>query len=323
MEGKCSNPDCAAPISCHVGKDNHEKCEFWIKGDGAKPASKPLNKKNGKANVLPWKGEAFLVEDLSQVTIRNVPIIVGLIGRADAGKTTYLAMLYTLLLRGEVLNGYTFAGSKTILGWDRLYHKLKVQKDKVVFPDPTSSEYLRLLHLAFRDNKNRLKDIFLSDASGEVFRDWSRNREDSNAENARWVYKNAAAFVLFIDCADLIDRKNQAKTEIIDLAQMLRYDLQNRPVIAVWSKSDRNTEINPRIKESLQQELKDLFINYHEISISNFSVDDPDTLVHKNNIEVLNCILHSAYPVKKHDLFIENKVAKGDFFLHFNGEINE
>lgn len=228
MVGKCSNPNCAAPINCHEGKDKHTECEFWIRSNSKQLITKATQKKEKKSD-LPWTGEALSTEELAKVTFRNPPVIIGVIGKADAGKTTYLAMLFTLLLRGGKLKDFDFCGTKTIKTWDKLYQKLKIQKESVAFPEPTPAQYIRLLHLALRNKSKKLKDVFLSDASGEVFSIWSQNKADKNAENARWIYKHSNAFILFIDCLDLINRKNQAKTEIIDLAQMLKYNLKDRP----------------------------------------------------------------------------------------------
>ena len=181
---------------------------------------------------------------------------------------------YTLLFNGVQFEKYGFSGSKTVIGWDKLYHKLKVVNKKVSLPAPTPSNYLRLLHLALRDSENKMKDILISDASGEVFSFWSQNINDSRAENARWIYKNSNGFVLFIDCEDLIKRKNLAKTEIIDIAEMLKNNLKERPVIVVWSKADLKVEIHPKIIENLHLELAGILTNYCELDISNFPSGD-------------------------------------------------
>ncbi len=320
MIGKCSNKECAAPISCHEGKESHTNCEFWTSENIPKQEKIKISSKGTKGTILPWSGEALTIEELSQISIRNSPVIIGVVGKADAGKTTYLAMLFTLLLRGGKFKDYNFCGTKTIKAWDELHYKLNVQKEKVVFPDPTPAQYLKLLHLALRNSKGNLKDVLFSDASGEVFSIWSQNKEDKNAENARWIYKNANAFILFIDCLDLINRKNSAKTEIIDLAQMLKNDLNDRPVIAVWSKSDKKDEVHTIIKESLQEELKNLFTNYDEIDISNFSTNDPDIKVHKNNIEVIDWLLSKIFYCYKDDFSIEDNNIKGDIFLNYKGK---
>lgn len=316
MEGKCSNPDCVAPISCHEGKEKPTECEFWLKSNNSEPKTKLASKKEKKSD-LPWTGEALTIEELPKVTYRNTPVIIGIIGKADAGKTTYLAMLFTLLLRGIKLRDFDFCGTKTINAWDELYQKLRVQQKGVTFPDPTPAQYIRLLHLALRNQSKKLKDILISDASGEVFSIWSKNRNDENAENARWVYEHSNAFILFIDCDDLISRKAQAKTDIVDLAQMLKHDLRNRPVITVWSKSDNKEKVHPVIREKLQGEMKEIFENYEEIDISNFSSDDPDVLVHTNNIAVLDWLLSRVFTISKSEMLIENDSTINDIFLNY------
>lgn len=316
MTVKCSNPDCAAPISCHEGKEKLTKCEFWMKSNASQTKNKPASKKEKKSD-LPWTGDAYTIEELAGVTYRNTPVIIGIIGRADAGKTTYLAMFFTLLLRGIKLKKFDFCGTKTINAWDELYQKLRVQQEGVTFPDPTPVQYIRLLHLALRNQSKKLKDILISDASGEVFSIWSKNRNDENAENARWVYEHSNAFILFIDCEDLINRKALAKSDIIDLAQMLKHNLRDRPVIAVWSKSDKKEEVHPALRKKLQVELKDLFENYEEIDISNFSSDDPDVLVHKNNIEVLDWLFSSVFTLTKSEIPIDNDNTINDIFLNY------
>lgn len=316
MTGKCSNSDCAAPISCHEGKEKHTECEFWMKSNAPQSKTTSAPKKEKKSD-LPWTGDALTIDELPKVTYRNTPLIIGIIGKADAGKTTYLAMLFTLLLRGIKLKEFDFCGTKTINAWDELYQKLRVQQEGVIFPDPTPAQYIRLLHLALRNQKKKLKDILISDASGEVFSIWSKNRNDENAENARWIYEHSDAFILFIDCDDLINRKALAKTDIVDMAQMLKHDIRNRPVIAVWSKSDKKEEVHPVIREKLQGELKELFENYKEIDISNFSSDDPDVLVHKNNIAVLDWLLSRVFIVSTSEILIENGSTINDIFLNY------
>jgi hypothetical protein len=227
-------------------------------------------------------------------------------------------MLYTLLLNGRKFKHFTFTGSKTIIGWDELYHKLKVHRSKVSFPEPTPSQHHRLLHFALRNTDSQLKDLLFSDASGEVFSYWSQNRNDANAENARWIYEHSNGFILFIDCVDLINRKNVAKTEIIDIAQMLKHDLRDRPVIAVWSKSDRKTEVHDYLIQSLKEELNNIFSNYTEIDISNFSADDPDSLVHVNNLEVIDWLLMKILVPSEMELILQ-KNHTDDLFLNYLG----
>lgn len=317
MELKCSNQDCAPEANCHEGNEDYKLCPYWMKANPKVDGKEKAIKKNNRKSTLPWSGDALLIEDLHKIAYRSTPIIIGVAGKADAGKTTYLAMLYTLLLRGGCFSSYNFCGTKTIEAWDRLYQTLKIEKDEVTFPDPTPAQYIRFLHLAIKNNLGNLKDIFISDVAGEVFTIWSQNRNDVNAENARWIYDHSNAFILFIDCLDLIERKAQAKSDILDLAQMLTYDIKNRPVIAVWSKSDKKSEVHPKIIEDIQNELAEKFINYHEIEISNFSKEDPDILVHKNNLIVFDWLLSKIFVSANESLDYNDDVNTKDHFFKF------
>ncbi|BDS12400.1 TRAFAC clade GTPase domain-containing protein [Aureispira anguillae] len=322
MENTCSNPNCAAPaVDCHdIKKDYKNKCDHWLKNNPRKENKENKVVRKRKTD-LPWTGEAFLYDQIDVISRRSSPYFIGIIGKANAGKTTFLAMLYTLLLRGEKFRKFEFAGTQTIIAWDRLYHTLNIQQNKVAFPNPTPSEYHRLLHIALKDkNKGQLKDILFSDASGEVFTWWAKKRNAENAENAQKIYLNSDAFILFIDCEDLIKRKNLAKIEIIDLAENLKRNLGNRPLVAVWSKSDKKDDVHPRIKESLEDELNDQFsqYNYIEIDISNFSKEDPDEVVHKNNIAVVDWLLERIEKTSSTKLLVD-RVDKNDLFLNYKG----
>lgn len=319
MSGKCENASCAAPdIPCHLGHDNYLNCPQFKKLSTQKKVTVSKNVSSKKSNVN-WSGEAFTINDIIKVSNRTSPILIGIVGKAAAGKTSFLAMLYTLLLNGKELTDFNFSGSKTIIGWDELHHRLKLKKGEVPFPPPTPVASSRIYHLALRDSAENLKDVLFSDASGEVFSLWAMNREDENAENARWIYSNSSAFMLFIDCQALIDEKNLAKREIMYLAKQLSHDLYNRPVIAVWSKSEKKSEILPQIRESLQKELNSLFNNFKEIEISNFLEPGPDYLVHNNNLAAVDWLLEKSQSTASAEIIIES-ILTNDTFITYRGK---
>ncbi|RZK27045.1 MAG: hypothetical protein EOO43_00865 [Flavobacterium sp.] len=316
MQGECKLEECGAPeVRCHLDFDDYSKCENFIIQTTAKK-TKREKATDIKESSLNWTGKALNVDELSLISSRTSPILVGIVGRADAGKTTFLSMYYTLLLNGQKLKDYNFAGTKTIIGWDELYHRLKFTKGKVPFPQPTPVTSNRLYHLALRNKDQQLKDVLFADASGEVFSNWAINRNDENAENARWIYSNANAFMLFIDCEALIIDKNAAKKEILLIARQLTHNLKNRPVIAVWSKSDKKPEVLPSIKDTLKTELEALFSNYTEIEISNYLEPGPDELVHKNNISAVDWLLERIMNPPPSNLILDKIVSK-DLFINY------
>ena len=118
---------------------------------------------------------------------------ITLLAMSGAGKTTYLAMLYSLLFNGKRIENWDFAGSYTLNGWELQAKTLQVQEDGTVRnPDatPSDKDFYSLYHLALRHD-GFLHDILFADSSGEVFSKWADNVNDPAAENARWIYENA------------------------------------------------------------------------------------------------------------------------------------
>lgn len=319
MSGECKLKECGAPeIRCHLDIDDCTQCENFINKVSDKKVKKEKSIELNKSS-LGWSGLAFTIEELAMVSSRTSPILIGIVGKADAGKTTFLSMLYTLLLNGRKLKDYSFAGTKTIIGWDELYHRLKFKKGNVAFPQPTPVSSNRLYHFALRNDENHLKDLLFADASGEVFSSWSVNRNDETADNARWIYSHSDAFMLFIDCEALLLEKNAAKKEVLLIARQLTHDLKNRPVIAIWSKSDKKNDVLRSIKDTLKEELEILFSNYAEIEISNYLEPGPDELVHKNNLAAVDWLLEKILIPSSSDLTL-NKIDSNDLFINYKGK---
>ena len=319
MKGKCSKSDCPAPISDCLEMNSLQDCSHWVPQDNNKSKDKTVRKKTFKNHSeISWTGELLDVEEIKQISYRNSPIIIGLVGKADAGKSSYLGMLFSLFLNGKKLSNFGFTGTNTILGWEKLAHTMRLKRGNIKFPPPTPSDpdYYSFLHLALRAKCNRLQDVLLTDTSGEVFLQWASNREDENANSARWIHKNSSGFILFVDCEALVKQKNAAKSEVIDIAQQLKYKNNKRPVVIVWSKSDVFNDINKNIRESLSEDLQEMFEICKEIKVTNFSNDDPDELCHKNNFQVIDWLLSNILKTSNIKLKLEAEKTE-DFFLNY------
>lgn len=317
VNGCCSNENCQAHVTkkCYEGKDSLDSCPHWT---AKSTAAKTKKRKSDTASAIAWTGEALAPETLHIISQRSNPIIVASVGNVDAGKTSYLAMLYILLLNGHKLDNYQFAGSLTLTAWDRLADKLRYNRGNVAFPAPTPSnpDYYHLLHLALK-KESKLHDVVLADASGEVFKLWADNKDDENAENARWIHKNASAFLLFVDCEALEIRKAKARAEILDIASRLAQDLGKRPVAVVWSKADKIGNVDDKLKELMKGRLKEIFHeNYFEFEVTNYPNIDPEELCHENNLRTLNWVLN--YATKPSDVVPELEITnKDDIFLNY------
>ncbi|MGN7722277.1 TRAFAC clade GTPase domain-containing protein [Chitinophaga sp. 22620] len=293
MSKRCTQPDCPAPRGlCKVHFSNeHPKCEHWrdeqiATGSGSRTTAKGQY-------LFPWQGAAMEPKDIALVSARSSPVILGMIGTADAGKTSYLSMLFCLLLNGWRFDGWQFSGSYTLSAWESLAQYMTIKRaGRVSFPPPTPSnpDFYSFYHLALR-HENRFRDVLFADSSGEVFKRWSTDTQDNGAENARWIYAHSSAFVLFVDCAALVVRMAQAVFDICQMAEQLATNLDGRPVAIVWSKSDRLADIPTTIQQSLREDLYNIFGNVDTYEVSNFSTPGQDPGHFNDNLVVITDLL--------------------------------
>ena len=321
MRNKCSKPDCPAPkgLCLEYASPDYQKCEYWLrnKTDQSVEKQKTVNK---KVHSLPWAGESFQPTDIEIVSQRSAPLIIGMVGSADAGKTSYLGMLYTLLFNGKKLEHWQFAGSCTLAAWETLAQYLKIQPDgNIEFapPTPSNPDFYSLYHFALKRG-DLFRDVLFSDSSGEVFKDWSVDVQDPNAENARWIYEKSSAFIFMIDSVALVNRRGAAKAEIVQIAEQLVANLKDRPVAVVWSKADKIDNVRENIRNALEEDLAQVFVDSQVFQVSNFSRSDADTLCHKNNLAVTEYLLEQLNEPKPIKLIPKVGVSY-DLFFNYRG----
>ncbi len=321
MRKKCSKANCPAPkgLCLEHASNDHPKCEHW-QGPQIGQAVEKQKKMSGTAQSLPWTGEPFLPTDIEIVSQRSSPLIIGMVGNADAGKTSYLGMLYTLLFNGIKFNHWSFSGSYTLAAWETLAQYLKIRPNgKLEFapPTPSNPDYYSLYHLVLKKG-GVFRDVLFADSSGEVFKIWSENTQDQNAENARWIYEKSSAFIFMVDSVALIKRRGAAKSEIVQMAEQLAANLKGRPVAVVWSKADEIGNIRENIKSALSDDLSQVLGDSQVFEVSNFSKSDPDIFCHKNNIAVTEYLLDKLNETKK--IILEPQIENlDDMFLNYKG----
>ena len=198
---ECSRETCFAPdTTCDLGHLDRSKCPAW-KGQKAPAADE--HTANDEL-LLPWSGSALGLVDLGFIAGRAKPIVVGIVGPENAGKTTLLAAWYLLLGRGlSRSESRRFAGSFSLAGWEAVAGALRWSPgNQPNFPPHTSSRGGRapgLLHLVFRHGADRVKDYLLTDAPGLWFQKWAINRDAVEGAGAKWVAEHADVFLLIAD----------------------------------------------------------------------------------------------------------------------------
>lgn len=318
---RCSKEGCYAPddFCLELAGPLHEQCQYF-ENAGAAEVPPKTTKKSEAATSIPWTGEWLQPEQLDLLTHRGTPKIIGLIGSAGAGKTTYLAMLYSLLFNGKRIENWDFAGSYTLNGWELQAKTLQVQEDGTVRnPDatPSDKDFYSLYHFALRHD-SFLHDILFADSSGEVFSKWADNVNDPACENARWIYDNAHAFLLFVDCEAIINQRGRAGRDIIQLAEQVKSGLRGRPVVIVWSKADLAEQMRENIVEIIKRSLSENFPGAVSLEISNYSKSDSDQLCHINNVGITKTVLDQlTHPQPLH--IAPAATQTDDFFFLYRG----
>ncbi|OJW81736.1 MAG: hypothetical protein BGO69_14610 [Bacteroidetes bacterium 46-16] len=316
MAGNCSQEDCyPEETGCnHEGCDVLTDCQFY-----KKQANQVATEKEEEDDFyvrVPWTGNTLGLQDLNFLTSTSPVTLIGITGVASAGKTTFLATLYCLLRHGHKIGDFQFAGSLTLVGWENIawYLSWNTHND-VQFPPHTSSNAGRipgLLHISLRNKNGEKKEVVFTDAPGEWFGHWIVNKNDSNAAGAQWIHEYANAFLLFADCEMLSGNQlGKARQQTKQVADRLKYNIKNRPLGLVWSKSD--IDIDPEVKKQISNHIQNSPLsNYQEFETSVRNEKSTDWQM--NILESINWIL-TILSADTNELPMVSRFASTDLFL--------
>lgn len=316
MAGKCSQESCFPhETGCHIeGNEYAVDCKFY----NSKENKENLESQEEEAHILslPWTGNSLGLTDLNFLTVSSNPIIIGVTGVASAGKTTFLSTLYCLLRNGENIGEYRFAGSLTLIGWENIAWYLSWRDNNAIqYPPHTSRNAGRtpgLLHLSLRNQDGIRKDLIFTDAPGEWFDSWIYNKNDVNAEGARWIHQNSDAFFLFADSEMLSGSKRGiARNQIKLVGDRLKENLKDKPFGLIWSKSDET--ISADIKNQISTYIKNSPIeNYKEFETS--VREGEKGIFHQNILKSIEWVLDTIQNQKNNGLKVSIQKAD-DLFL--------
>jgi hypothetical protein len=295
----CSRATCFVPdTGCDLGYTDLSKCPIW---HGAKATDTAAEDLSGEM-LMPWSGSALGLADLGFVSGGGKPIVIGVVGPQNAGKTTLLAAWYLLLGRGLAgAKGQLFAGSYTLSGWEAVAGSMRWAPGQVPsFPAHTTSRSGRapgLLHLTFRDeNDDRPVDYLFTDAPGEWFQRWAINRDSEEGAGARWVSDYADAFMIVADREALAGvSMGAARGSLQRIARRLGAERRGRPVALVWTKSD--VDLLPEMEEAVRGAITEAISDAVEHSVSVVGASDGDPLLNKG-VGLID-LLHWAIGVRR------------------------
>lgn len=296
MAGKCSQPSCfPEDTGCNVeGCANLTDCKFYNKVESSKKEDKQTV--DEEVHRVAWTGNTFGLTDLSFLTASSKPILIGIVGVANAGKTTFLASLYCLIRHRAKIGDYSFAGSLTLNGWEDIAWYLSWKSNgNIQFPEHTTNNSGRvpgLLHLALKSEIGKKIDLIFTDAPGEWFDYWSINVNSENAKGAKWIYQHCNGFLLFADC-DMLSgvKRGNAKRQLSLVADRLLENLDDRPLGLVWSKSDIDLAVQS--KEQIITHIQGTpFKHFNQFQTSVQEGNDGE--FHKDICESINWIIEKS-----------------------------
>ena len=242
MSYRCTYAHCFPDTTCALGHRDRTECDNWEESESHEQES--TTQPQVPPSDVAWNGYALGTSDLSILGGRGQPIVVGLLGPPDSGKTSLLAFLYMWLLKYGKLGHWWFGGSWTLGGWESVVQPCRWSGDPPPsFPPHTSSSgrHPGVLHVVLRHPATGvIRDVMFTDAPGEWFTQWSQVPDSPTAAGAQWVIEHSNVLLLLIDSEGLADIDQLPRTRRVtrDLIERVAAESTHVPVVVVWTKDD-------------------------------------------------------------------------------------
>ena len=313
----CKLEYCFFPnTSCGAGFMDAAECPHYQRDTGQEPPDLAEDDER-----FPWTGRPFGLKDLRFLSAVRRPHLVGILGLADAGKTTLLGMLFLIIYRGHrIMDDATFGGSFTLQGWENIARYLQLNSDgPIQFPPHTtqSGRFPGLLHLRFAMDAGSDRDFLLSDAPGEWFSHWTENAEAENATGARWIAAHADKLVIVADTEALTGpQKGLARSNLEFLIRRVKSKSRRDAVALLWSKTDF-----PRPLELITTVNRHFNHCFPEAPVFSVQVPDKDDEVDETALEALRNLFQWAFATAPERFALDWPLSKEmDPFLSYRGQ---
>jgi hypothetical protein len=171
-----------------------------------------------------YSGEALSLSEATEVLRDKASSVVVLAGGVHAGKTTLIAEIYQMFLKGPV-GDLSFAGSKTLMGFERRSFLARVACDADI-PDTerTYQSDRTFLHLMLRNGPLKLEQVLMADIAGEVFERLSISASEASSLNH---IARADHVAILIPCDKLVNFEQRHKARD-DAIQVMRRFLETK-----------------------------------------------------------------------------------------------
>lgn len=186
-------------------------------------------------------GEALDRVKTSSLQRRNVSRSIGLIGPNDSGKTSLISGVFDLLQEGPIA-GAAFAGSSTLVGFEKVCHLARVAslRDAPHTERTSRGADATFFHLDLHQEDVGLTSLFISDRSGE---DYLAITDQLSLADQFFEIRRADCITLLVNGAQLADSKlrhevKAATPQIVDALVEARAIRKGCRLAVVLTKKD-------------------------------------------------------------------------------------
>lgn len=224
----CSNADCnlAADGKCVEGYEISEcphigqlSINDIAEADDTAAAGEVAVSQPPELPLALSPGEALNRQDASKLQGRRISRSIGVIGPHDSGKTSLIAGIFDLLQEGP-LSGISFAGSWSLVGFERICHLARAVSKRVEphTPRTTVGADATFFHLDLNRDDSGIISLFVGDRSGE---DYLGANDEIALADQFFEIRRADCVTLLVNGAHLADsaRRHEVKAtapQIID-----------------------------------------------------------------------------------------------------------
>jgi hypothetical protein len=218
-EIQCSNPACKVRQDgrCVEGLDPNE-CPHYGKALAAEPSGGAVA--DDQHGIILPSGDLLDREEASQVLRRGASRVIAVVAPKDAGKTTLIASVFELFLRGPI-GPFRFCGSRTMYGFERACHPSRgLSRNAIPKTERTPLTDVKFYHAALRRPGEPMLDLLFADRNGE---DYGSAADDASAARGFVEIGRADTITLLVDGRQLVDlvTRNSVGSEILAIAQAL------------------------------------------------------------------------------------------------------
>lgn len=230
---QCANPACKVRIDgrCVEGLEK-DKCPHYGKPLAA-PASAGPAQAERHGIVLP-SGDLLDQDEASQLLRRGNSRVIAVVAPKDAGKTTLIASVFELFLRGPI-GSFEFAGSRTMYAFERACHPSRgVSRNARPKTERTFLTTVKFYHAALRGPGVDALDLVVADRNGE---DYGSAPDDTDTVGGFIEIHRADTITFLVDGRQLADpvTRNTVGTDMLAIAQALidGGGIEGRPRVAL------------------------------------------------------------------------------------------